>query len=46
MLALVGRNDPVVKRTPAEIQADKERLARALAKTAAAKTPRREVAKR
>ena len=46
MLALVGRNDPVVKRTPAEIQADKERLARALAKNAAAKTPRREVAKR
>src|SRR5262245_10888492 len=25
MLALVGRNDPVVKRTPNEIQADKER---------------------
>ena len=46
MLALVGRNDPVVKRMPADIQADKERLARALAKTAAAKTPRREVAKR
>lgn len=29
MLALVGRNDPVVKRTPAQIQADKERLAKA-----------------
>jgi len=34
MLALVGRNDPIVKRTPAEIQADKERLAKALAKRA------------
>lgn len=31
MLALIGRNDPVVKRTPAEIQADKERLAKAQA---------------
>lgn len=28
MLALVGRGDPVMKRTPAEIQADKERLAK------------------
>jgi len=28
MLALVGRDDPVVTRTPAEIQADKERLAK------------------
>ncbi len=27
MLALIGRGDPVVKQTPAEIQADKERLA-------------------
>lgn len=32
LLALVGRGDPVVKRTPAEIQADKERLARAKAR--------------
>lgn len=31
MLALIGRNDPVVKRTPEEIQADKERLANAQA---------------
>lgn len=31
MLALVQRDEPVVKRTPAEIQADKERLAKALA---------------
>jgi ArsR family transcriptional regulator len=31
MLALVGRDDPVVKRSPAEIQADKQRLARAAA---------------
>lgn len=33
MLALVGRGDPVVKRTPAEIQADKERLAKAKARS-------------
>lgn len=46
LLALVGRNDPVVKRTPEEIQADKERLARALAKSSAPKASRREVAKR
>lgn len=48
MLTLVGRNDPIVKRTPAEIQADKERLAKALAKptTKSAKSGRREVAKR
>jgi ArsR family transcriptional regulator len=32
MLALIGRNDPVVRRTPAEIQADKERLAKAKAR--------------
>jgi ArsR family transcriptional regulator len=31
MLALVGRGDPVVTRTSKEIQADKERLAKALA---------------
>ena len=31
MLALVRRGDPVVTRTPAEIQADKERLAKLLA---------------
>ncbi|HVX13260.1 MAG TPA: metalloregulator ArsR/SmtB family transcription factor [Pirellulales bacterium] len=31
MLALVGRGDPVVTRTAAEIQADKERLAKLLA---------------
>lgn len=48
MLALVGRNDPVVKRTPAEIQADKERLAKALTKSTvkSATSGRREVAKR
>ena len=34
MLSLVARNDPVVRRTPAEIQADKERLAAALARSA------------
>ena len=42
MLALVGRGDPVVKRTPAEIQADKERLAKARSvETTAKTTPRR-----
>jgi ArsR family transcriptional regulator len=30
MLVLVQRDEPIVKRTPAEIQADKERLAKAL----------------
>ena len=29
MVALVGRGDPVLKQTPAEIQADKQRLAKA-----------------
>lgn len=48
MLALVGRKDPVIKRSPEEIQADKERLARALAKNAnaSARATRREVSKR
>ena len=46
MIALAGRNDPVVKRTPAEIQADKERLAKALFKKNAAGKSRREVSKR
>jgi ArsR family transcriptional regulator, arsenate/arsenite/antimonite-responsive transcriptional repressor len=32
MLALVGRDEPVVKRTPAEIRANKERLENALQK--------------
>jgi hypothetical protein len=36
MLALTGRNDPIVKRSPEEIQADKQRLERALARSAAA----------
>ena len=44
MLALVGRNDPVVKRTPEEIQADKARLAKA--KAAAEKSTARIVARR
>jgi len=48
MLSLIGRNDPIVQRTPAEIQADKERLAKALAKSAArpAKSGRRAAARR
>ena len=48
MLALVGRDDPVVKRSPEEIQADKERLAKALARRSGQgqKPARREVAKR
>jgi ArsR family transcriptional regulator len=48
MLILVGRNDPLVKRTAQEIQADKEQLTKALAKGASrgAKAGRRETAKR
>jgi ArsR family transcriptional regulator len=45
MLTLVARNDQAVKRTPAEIQADTDRLATALARSAApdkkATNPRR-----
>ena len=42
MLALVGRDDPVVERTPEEIQADKERLAKAkVASAASAKKARK-----
>lgn len=33
LLTLVERDEPVVKRTPQEIQADKDRLARALARS-------------
>lgn len=48
LLALVGRNDPVVQRTAEEIQADKERLAKALSKDSGEgrKPARREVTKR
>jgi ArsR family transcriptional regulator len=43
MLVLIGRNDPVITRTPEEIRADKERLTKAQARSeASAKpTPRR-----
>jgi len=33
MLALIGRNDPVITRTPDEIRADKERLSKAQARS-------------
>ena len=46
LLALVERDDPVVKRTPAEIQADKERLARAQAANRASKSGREKAGKR
>ncbi|MBW3598005.1 MAG: metalloregulator ArsR/SmtB family transcription factor [Planctomycetes bacterium] len=47
MLALVGRNDPVVKRSAEEIQRDKQRLAKALVKPKpSVKTDRRRLAKR
>jgi ArsR family transcriptional regulator len=46
MLALVQRDEPVVKRTAAEIQADKERLAKALAQKSRAKTSPRSKASR
>lgn len=39
MLSLVVRDDPVVQRTSAEIQADKKRLAKALAGATAPKNP-------
>lgn len=41
MLALVQREEPVVKRTADEIQADKERLAKALAKQGGGKSSAR-----
>jgi hypothetical protein len=41
MLALVQREEPIVKRTPAEIQADKERLEKALTQKGRAKTQSR-----
>lgn len=46
LLALVERDDPVVKRKPAEIQADKERLARAQAANRASKSGREKAGKR
>lgn len=39
MLALIGRNDPVITRTPEEIRADKERLAKAQARSEASAKP-------
>ncbi len=41
MLALVGRNEPVVKRTAEEIRADKERLENALQKKSQPKPRKR-----
>jgi DNA-binding transcriptional ArsR family regulator len=38
MLALVERDEPIIKRTPEQIQADKERLEKALARKARAKS--------
>lgn len=48
MLALVDRGDPVVTRTPEQIQADKERLANALKGSKASSKPaaRRKLASR
>lgn len=48
MLALVARNDAIVKRTSEEIQADKDRLAKAIAKSAAqaSKSRRKESSQR
>lgn len=37
MLKLVGRDEPIIKRSPEEIQADKERLAKAMKRQAAGK---------
>jgi len=41
MLALVERDEPIVKRTPEQIQADKERLAKALGRKGQAKSQAR-----
>jgi len=41
MLALVGRDEPVVKRTPEEIRLDKERLAKSLERKAGPKAGKR-----
>ena len=37
MLKLVGRDEPIIKRSPEEIQADKERLAKAMMQQVTAK---------
>jgi ArsR family transcriptional regulator len=41
MLSLVQRDEPIIKRTPAEIQADKERLAKAMERKPKGKSRRR-----
>jgi ArsR family transcriptional regulator len=41
MLKLVGRDEPVVKRTPEQIRADKERLAKALERQSPRKSAHR-----
>jgi ArsR family transcriptional regulator len=41
MLSLIQREEPIVKRTPEEIQADKQRLAKALAQKGRAKSQAR-----
>lgn len=41
MLALVGRDEPIIKRSPEEIQADKQRLERARKRQASAKAKNR-----
>ncbi len=41
MLKLVGRDEPIIKRSPEEIQADKERLAKAMQQQATAKKKER-----
>lgn len=46
MLALVQRDEPVIKRTPEEIQADKERLATALERTSKPKAKTRSAGKK
>jgi hypothetical protein len=41
MLALIQRDERIVKRTPEDIQADKQRLAKAIAKKGRAKSVER-----
>jgi len=46
MLALVERDEPVIKRTPEQIEADKQRLAKALAQKGRPKSQARSKASR
>lgn len=46
LLAVLSRDEPVITRTPEQIKADKERLAKALEAESRSKTPPTKAAKR